>query len=72
MNYTDIILKLLSKRESISCSEDSLISDFSDNENPAAAFKQWCNAHKLVIIRNPDEKNIILEKESYSFSKKTE
>ena len=71
MNYTDIILKLLSKRESVSCSEDSLIGDFSDKEDPAAAFKQWCNAHKIVIIRNPDEKNIILTKESNTFSKKT-
>ncbi len=71
MNYTDLILKLLSKRESIACSEDSLISDFSDKENPSEAFIEWCAAHKIVIIRNPSEKNIILAREPKATSKKT-
>jgi hypothetical protein len=64
-------MKLLSKRESVACSEDSLISDFSDKENPAEAFKEWCASHKIIIIRNPDEKNIILAKEPKPSLKKT-
>lgn len=71
MNYTDIILKLLSKRESVACSEDSLISDFSDKDDPAEAFKLWCSTHKIIIIRNPEEKNIILAKEPKPVNKKT-
>jgi hypothetical protein len=63
MNYIEIIMKLLANRESVSCSEDSILSDFSDNEDPAKAFNEWCKDHSIIVTRNPNEKNIVLSKD---------
>ena len=42
-------MKLLANRESVSCSEDSLLSEFNDNENPVDAFNEWCLVHVLLL-----------------------
>jgi hypothetical protein len=62
MNYRDIILKLLKKRPSVSVVEEFALSDFSNTEDPKAAFEKWCSQYHIHIERPPGERTITLTK----------
>jgi hypothetical protein len=62
MNYRDIILKLLRKRDSISIIEDLVLADFTNSDDPKAAFEKWCAQYHIKIERSPGERTIVLTK----------
>jgi hypothetical protein len=62
MNYRDIILKLLRKRPSVSIVEDLVLADFSNAEDPKAAFEKWCTTYHIHIDRTPGQRTIVLTK----------
>lgn len=62
MNYRDIILKLLKKRPSISVIEDFVLNDFSNTDDPKAAFEKWCAQYHIIIQRSPGDRSITLMK----------
>ena len=62
MNYRDIILKLLRKRPSVSIVEELMLADFSNADDPKAAFEKWCTLNHIHIERTPGQKNIVLAK----------
>ena len=62
MNYRDIILKLLRKRQNVSIVEDIVLADFANADDPKAAFEKWCEFNHIHIERNPGERSVILSK----------
>jgi hypothetical protein len=62
MNYRDIILKLLRKRPSVSIVEDLVLADFSNSDDPKAAFEKWCSSYHIHIERTPGQRTIVLTK----------
>jgi hypothetical protein len=62
MNYRDIVLKLLKKRQSVSIVEDFILSDFSNSEDPRSAFEKWCALYHITVERNAGERTITLSK----------
>lgn len=62
MNYRDVVLKLLRKRDELQVLEDVMLADFSNAEDPLAAFEKWCSQYYIKIIRQPNSRRITLQK----------
>jgi|WetSurMetagenome_2_1015567.scaffolds.fasta_scaffold295343_3 hypothetical protein len=62
MNYRDIVLKLLKKRNSITIVEGLILADFSNAPNPKAAFEKWCRHCYIEITRVPGDNHVTLTK----------
>ena len=60
MNYSEIVLKLIHKRKSITVIEGILLNEFIDKENPSLELEKWCIAHRIIINKATDNKNLIL------------
>lgn len=64
MNYTDIILSLLQKRNSIVCLQDLLFNEFKDFENPKKAFENWCKENSIIYTFHPNKRIQLSAKEN--------
>jgi hypothetical protein len=51
MGYREIILIVLSSRESLICKEDRLLNDFNYNVNPQVSFQAWCSDNAIEYKR---------------------
>jgi hypothetical protein len=62
MNYRDVVLRLLKKRNRVNVVEEIMLADFSTAADPHAAFEKWCTMYYIEIKRTPGIKTIVLEK----------
>jgi len=60
MNYSEIVLKLIHKRKTVTVIKDILLKEFIDKENPTMELEKWCIAHRININKTPEDKNLIL------------
>jgi hypothetical protein len=58
MEYRELILELLERRDSLNCNYQNLLSEFSDAPVPETGLEEWC-AENMLQLRKLNSRRLV-------------